>query len=170
MTDGDDGMSRTFAVRLKILSEACTGCDLCEKEYAFVRKCGKPKDIADRHDPSVASDRTIPLGCSLCELCKVVCPVDVDPSGLFLEMKKEACRRRVGTFPEHCALTAYEHHGTSRRYFYYGLPQDCDTVFFPGCTLSGPPFTYREHLRPKSWSKANVPAAVTMERTIPEKP
>ncbi|MBA4417817.1 MAG: hypothetical protein C0392_07895 [Syntrophus sp. (in: bacteria)] len=34
-------------------------------------------------------------------------------------------------------MRGYERRGTSRRYSYYGLPEGCNTVFFPGCTLSG---------------------------------
>jgi Fe-S oxidoreductase len=34
-------------------------------------------------------------------------------------------------------ILAYERRGISKRYSWYGLPEDCDTVFFPGCTLPG---------------------------------
>jgi len=123
--------------KLREVSEACTGCDVCQKECAFLRKYGKPKEIADRYNPEKKEDQGMPFECSLCGLCTAVCPWGADPSGLFLEMRRETVKRTGGDYPEHAALRAYERRGTSRRYSYYGLPTGCDTVFFPGCTLSG---------------------------------
>jgi hypothetical protein len=39
--------------------------------------------------------------------------------------------------PRHSPLIAYERRGTSRWFTFYGLPEGCDTVFFPGCALPG---------------------------------
>ena len=122
---------------LQSVLETCAGCDICRKECAFLRKYGTPKEIADRYDPSRKEDRGMPFECSLCGLCTAVCPLGVDPAGLFLAMRRETVRLGGGIFPEHTPLTDYEARGTSRRYTYYGFPEACDTVFFPGCTLSG---------------------------------
>jgi Fe-S oxidoreductase len=123
--------------KLQAVSGACIGCDLCQEECAFLRKYGKPKDIAERYDPFRKEDQRIPFECSLCGLCTAVCPKSIDPAGLFLEMRRETARRGGGDYPEHATLRSYERRGTSRAYSYYGLPKGCDTVFFPGCTLSG---------------------------------
>ena len=123
--------------KLQAVSGACIGCDLCQEECAFLRKYGKPKDIAERYDPLRKEDQGMPFECSLCELCTAVCPAGIDPAGLFLEMRRETVRHGSGNYPEHSTLKGYERRGTSRTYSYYGLPEDCDTVFFPGCTLSG---------------------------------
>lgn len=56
---------------------------------------------------------------------------------MFLEMRREAVERGQGEFAEHNVIVGYERRGTSKRYTYYALPQDCDTVLFPGCTLPG---------------------------------
>ena len=123
--------------KLQKTSYACTKCDLCQKECAFLQKYGKPKDIADRYDPSKTKDWGMPFECSLCGLCNAVCPAGIDLAGLFLEMRREAVRHGEAGFPEHAVLERYARRGTSRTYSYYGLPEGCDTVFFPGCTLSG---------------------------------
>jgi uncharacterized membrane protein YdjX (TVP38/TMEM64 family) len=52
-------------------------------------------------------------------------------------MRREKRRRDPLDYPEHAALLAYEKRGTSRRFTYYALPANCDTVFFPGCALAG---------------------------------
>jgi uncharacterized membrane protein YdjX (TVP38/TMEM64 family)/Fe-S oxidoreductase len=122
---------------LRVVSDGCTRCDLCQSECAFLKKYGKPKEIADRYDPSDKGCQTLPFECSLCSLCAAVCPVGVDPSSLFLEMRREAVRRGGGNFPEHAGLKSYERRGVSRTFSYYGLPEGCETVFFPGCALSG---------------------------------
>jgi uncharacterized membrane protein YdjX (TVP38/TMEM64 family) len=56
---------------------------------------------------------------------------------MFLEMRRETVRSGNGNYPEHSVIIGYEKRGTSRRYSYYALPEGCNTVFFPGCTLSG---------------------------------
>lgn len=130
-------ISEPLREHLRIVSDACIRCDLCQKECAFLKKYGKPGDVADRYDPGRTEDQGMPFECSLCGLCAEVCPKGLDPAELFLHMRAEAVRRGGGDFPEHAALTGYERHGTSRAYSYYGLPEGCDTVFFPGCALAG---------------------------------
>jgi uncharacterized membrane protein YdjX (TVP38/TMEM64 family)/Fe-S oxidoreductase len=145
MTDGKRGvssdsqseMNQVLREKLEAVSAACTGCDLCQKECAFLKRYGKPKAIADQYNFLRKEDRGMPFECSLCGLCTAVCPAGVDPAGLFLQMRAETVRRGEGEFTEHNALKRYEQRGTSRAYSYYGLPHGCDTVFFPGCTLSG---------------------------------
>ena len=56
---------------------------------------------------------------------------------MFLQMRCETVDRGNGSFPEHGGLLDYERRGTSKKYSFYGLPEGCDTVFFPGCTLPG---------------------------------
>ena len=56
---------------------------------------------------------------------------------MFLEMRREAVDRDEQQLSSHGRILGYEERGTSRRYSYYGLPEKCDTVLFPGCTLPG---------------------------------
>jgi Fe-S oxidoreductase len=103
----------------------------------FLRERGRPKEIADIYDPSALDQQAMPFECGLCGLCTAVCPVSADPCDLFLEMRKETIRRGGGNYPGHAVLSRYEKRGTSRTFSYYGLPEGCESVFFPGCTLSG---------------------------------
>lgn len=58
----------------------------------------------------------------------------------------DPCREHA-LFASHCKdeylqnsikkIVAYEKRGTSKRYTWYCLPANCDTVFFPGCALPG---------------------------------
>ncbi len=79
----------------------------------------------------------MPFECSLCQLCAAVCPVKINPALMFLEMRRETVKRGKGDYPEHSVILEYEKRGTSKRYTYYAFPEHCNTIFFPGCTLSG---------------------------------
>jgi len=122
---------------LEKVSETCTDCGLCRKECGFLEKYGTPKEIADRYDPGTKEGQVMPFECSLCRLCDAVCPFDVTPSEMFLEMRRESVDRGAGSFPEHTVLLDYEKRGMSKRFTWYGLPEGCRTVFFPGCALPG---------------------------------
>ncbi len=122
---------------LHSLSEKCIECTLCRKECKFLQQHGTPKQIADTFDPSSSQDLEIPFECSLCGLCSAICPVKANPAAMFLEMRREAVVQGVQLHSNYRIIFNYEKRGTSKRYSYYALPKNSDTVFFPGCTLSG---------------------------------
>lgn len=86
--------------QLAIMSEECIKCKLCQKECEFLRKYGKPKDIADSYNPSDNLFQGMPFECSLCQLCAAVCPVKINPASMFFEMRRETVRRGNGDYPE----------------------------------------------------------------------
>lgn len=130
-------VSQGLKEQILAISEKCIKCKLCEKECAFLRKYGKPKDIADAYDPADKVHQGMPFECSLCQLCAAVCPVKINSALMFLDMRRETVRRGNGNYPEHGLILGYEKRGTSQKYTYYSLPRGCDTVFFPGCSLPG---------------------------------
>ena len=119
--------------------EKCVECKLCVKECQFLKKHGTPKQIALRYDPTSMESKYLPFECSLCRLCEVVCPdkIGLNPARMFLEMRREAVKRDDTVLTKHGRILNYEKRGTSKRYSYYALPENCDTVLFPGCTLPG---------------------------------
>ena len=143
-------LKATLSSRLAEMAEHCTGCGLCVRECSFLQSYGNPKALAESFDPADGSCLTRPYECSLCELCHAVCPHGLNPAALFLEMRREAFRR-TGELAEHRVLRNYERRGTSAHYSWYALPENCDTIFFPGCALTGsrPRVTLQtyEHLR-----------------------
>ncbi|MDY6853290.1 MAG: VTT domain-containing protein [Thermodesulfobacteriota bacterium] len=122
---------------LKNISEKCINCECCQKECAFLNRYGKPKEIADTYNPFDKTCKSIAFECNLCELCAEVCPVHLNPTDMFLEMRREAMQIGNGNHREYSRILGYEKRGTSKRYTYYALPLGCDTIFFPGCTLAG---------------------------------
>ena len=126
-----------LATSLAMVATQCTRCQRCVFDCAFLKQYGDPKTIADSFNPANPAFLQIPYECSLCSHCTAVCPHGVDPKALFLEIRREAIDREEGDLPGHRALRRYEQTGTSQRYSWYGLPDGCDTVFFPGCSLTG---------------------------------
>lgn len=127
----------TLEVALGMLSETCISCGLCLESCQFLKVYGTPGSIAGSYAESGSENPMMPFECNLCGLCSSVCPKGVNPRSLFLEMRRDAVRRGKGSFPEHAALLNYEKKGTSPRFTWYGLPRNCDTIFFPGCALPG---------------------------------
>jgi uncharacterized membrane protein YdjX (TVP38/TMEM64 family)/Fe-S oxidoreductase len=130
---------------LKDIRERCTECGACTKSCAFLSHYGTPKAIATGLDFSSPRHQAIAYECSLCSLCSAVCPEKLDPFRLFLEIRRQYVDG--GHFEESAygAILGYEKRGTSPLFTWYGLPEGCDTVFFPGCTLPGtrPEVTFR---------------------------
>jgi Fe-S oxidoreductase len=98
---------------------------------------GKPGKIAAGYDPDNPAHHERAFLCSLCGLCAELCPKAADPARMFLLMRREAMRRGMDHFPQHKGLKDYEALGFWRPFSWYGLPQGCSTVFFPGCALPG---------------------------------
>jgi len=131
------GASSNLEALTREVAEKCIRCAACGKDCAFLRRCGTPGELAASYDPADKVFQSLPFECSLCQLCTAVCPVKLNPSDLFLEMRREKRRRDPLDYAEHAGLLAYEKRGTSQRFTYYAIPAHCDTVFFPGCALAG---------------------------------
>ena len=95
------GVTTSLQAELRNVSEKCTGCEACQKDCEFLRKYGKPKEIADAYDPSDKVHQAMPFECSLCGLCASVCPEKINPAAMFLEMRREKLRLSPGDYPEH---------------------------------------------------------------------
>jgi Fe-S oxidoreductase len=122
---------------LEKIAEECIECNLCVKQCAFLKKYGTPKKIARNWRRNYADAVENPFECSLCSLCTAVCPVDIDPRMMFLGMRRYIVASGKANFTKQKPLINFEKRGMSKRFSFYGLPPDCDTVLFPGCALAG---------------------------------
>ena len=118
------------------VAQHCVSCGLCQKECRYLQVNGLPIDQA-RDALAGRLEFQQLFSCSLCGLCTAVCPVDIDPAHMFSSLRREAVVNNCGTFAEHRPLVSYEKWGRSRIFAWSGLPEGCDTVFFPGCALPG---------------------------------
>lgn len=121
----------------KQIGDQCTECGACLKSCSFLTHYGTPKSIANRFDFSLAESQAIAYECSLCGLCTAFCPEKLDPASLFLEVRRLSCDAGNLDEAKYSRILGYEKKGTSKHFSWYGLPEGCDTIFFPGCTLPG---------------------------------
>jgi len=126
-----------LAAILATVRDKCINCPKCTAQCAFLKETGTPGTIANNYDPVDISWLTLPFQCHLCGLCAAVCPVNLSPVDMFLEMRREAVARGAAPLPAHKGILGYEKKGVSRKYSWYSLPEGCETVFFPGCTFAG---------------------------------
>lgn len=117
--------------------ENCNGCNLCTKECAFLEQYGNPGEIAELCKTDPDKWLLVSFECSLCGLCSAVCPKGIDPSAMFLEYRRKTVEKGKMDFSEYNMLLNYEKKGTSSKYTYYHIPENCSSVFFPGCSLPG---------------------------------
>lgn len=122
---------------IQTIAADCIGCKICVNECAFLQENGTPKEIADNWYKKTDESSARSFQCSLCGLCAAVCPKDLDPCAMFLTMRRIAVDRSQGAFKEHDTIVNYEKRGISKSLSHYYFPENCDTIFFPGCALSG---------------------------------
>ncbi|WP_051284348.1 (Fe-S)-binding protein [Desulforegula conservatrix] len=119
------------------IAEKCTECMKCVAECDFLKKYGSPKKIADSSLSGDSEYLKYSFECSLCGLCDSVCPCGLKPADMFLAMRCESVNLGIAPFKAHSPILSYEKKGTSKLFTYYSIPENCDTVFFPGCTFTG---------------------------------
>lgn len=127
-------ISASLKNQLSLVNDTCKRCELCARQCQFINEYGTPGEIAASYG---TIENFSPFECSLCTLCSTVCPFGVKPATMFLEMRREITRKSETLPSTYNIIRNYERRGVSPQFSYYGLPEGCDTVFFPGCTLPG---------------------------------
>ncbi len=130
-----DQTERVLSIAL--IAEECVNCGICVQECAFLQEYGSPRQLASRWLGAKEGIHTYSFECSLCGLCSGVCPKGLDPSAMFLSMRRELVSRGAGALRQHKTIRAYEKRGSSTLFSWYYFPDNCQTVFFPGCALPG---------------------------------
>jgi Fe-S oxidoreductase len=138
------------AALLMDIARRCTECGACVRQCGFLKQHGSPGSIAALFIET-ASHRQLAYACSLCGLCTVVCPEQLDPCRLFLDIRRQQVSAGAFNPRPYRALLFYERLGMSGLFSWFSLPKGCTTVFFPGCALPGtrPTVTLRmfQHLQ-----------------------
>ncbi len=120
------------------IAQKCVNCGICVKECAFLQEYGSPQNLAiDWLGDRDKKNKKYSFECSLCGLCHGVCPKDLDPSAMFLAMRRELVAEDAGTFKQHKTIRSYEKRGSSSLFSWFYFPNNCDTVLFPGCAFPG---------------------------------
>ncbi|VFQ42845.1 alpha-helical ferredoxin [Desulfoluna butyratoxydans] len=151
------GSLRSFSDPSQSILPRCTGCGKCRVGCAFLKEHGSPLEIRELLETRPEEALRLAFLCSLCGLCTAVCPEGADPAAFFLALRREAAESGKVDLSPYTRLLAYEARGVSRRFTWAHLPEGCDTIFFPGCGLSGT----RSHKTFRVWQyiREQVPQA-----------
>ncbi|PHR26711.1 MAG: hypothetical protein COA36_11230 [Desulfotalea sp.] len=120
---------------INVVAQECNGCRACMEECLFLREQGTPGLIATKALRN--GDDHPAFSCSLCQLCTQICPQQLPIAQMFLDLRRQAVSNDRNILKSYRPLRFYEALGGSSLLKQYFIPKDCDTVFFPGCTLPG---------------------------------
>ncbi|MEZ0329102.1 MAG: VTT domain-containing protein [Dissulfuribacterales bacterium] len=131
----DSGLTPDARIFAEKIAKDCVECGLCQKDCAFLKGFKSPREMAvnalvGKLDESTAFE------CSLCGLCQALCPKGLETDRWMLELRRIAHKKGI-IFSEHNVIRGYEKRGVSPLFTFYALPANCETVFFPGCSLPG---------------------------------
>lgn len=131
----EPGLTPDAQIFAEKIAKECVECGLCQKDCAFLKGFKSPREMAVDSLMNKL-DETVAFECSLCGLCQAVCPKGLETGRWMLELRRIAHKKGV-RFSEHNVIRNYEKRGVSPLFSYYALPNNCDTIFFPGCSLPG---------------------------------
>ncbi|MEJ2136643.1 MAG: (Fe-S)-binding protein [Desulfofustis sp.] len=121
---------------LATIIDDCTECGGCVRQCAFLRRYGNPLQLATQYREGTLSPEVI-YSCSLCRLCDVHCPEALNISEMLWLLRCRLVEEGRGPLKQHRRILNYEKIGLSSLFQFTGIPDKCDTVFYPGCALVG---------------------------------
>ncbi|MFO8010173.1 MAG: (Fe-S)-binding protein [Dehalococcoidia bacterium] len=122
--------------------ENCLDCGICVDNCEFLsRYCQSPRELAERYETDHFHEKPhIPYCCSLCDLCEAQCSEELNVGRMCLQARKTLVEEGVAPLTPHKIVKREQDWDLSDE-FTLAVPnpekQRSETVFFPGCHLSG---------------------------------
>lgn len=120
---------------ITVVAKECHRCGDCQVGCTFLQKYGHPGEIAEQFLSGVAQHLETGFFCSLCTLCESNCPKKLPIAEMMLELRRNAVVQGHGKLKEHRPLRIFQTISNLPLFISYRLPENCDTIFFPGCAL-----------------------------------
>lgn len=135
------GFSREEATKE---AERCLQCEckVCVRECELLHRLGEtPRDLAAKLKAGYfKEDSLAPYLCSVCDLCKRVCPNELSLGEMFMEVREEMVASGIGPLKQHQFVRRDQKWSASDSVI-LAQPDPrtgrCERAFFPGCGLSG---------------------------------
>ncbi len=125
-------------------AERCLECQCkqCTTVCEFLKREGiTPHELAARFKAGYYRDNPLtPYLCSVCDLCKTVCPQELSIGDMCMEMREEMVTSGLGPLQGHKLVQKDQEWSTSDAVVLAQPDPNtgrCDRIFFPGCGLSG---------------------------------
>jgi len=125
----------TVSALAEEIAENCRQCRKCMAECNFLSINGPPGKLSGKYPQEPQQLRRLAYSCSLCGLCSKVCPSRLNPTEMFLALRRESIRLGETDLRKYRRLLSFERAGGSRLIRTLSLPAGCTSVFFPGCAL-----------------------------------
>ena len=127
---GDQRGAKKAESETKQFLDRCTSCGACSNVCTLLSTSGAPDTVISRGDQNV-------FLCTNCGACNSVCPSGLNPSDALLWTKHRLLM--AGQVSDRisksvCAARRYAGWGRSFPFTYYS---SAETVFWPGCSLTG---------------------------------
>ena len=114
-------------------------CGLCTAECDFLAKhCDVPRQLALKFRDGASDHLEVAYSCTLCGLCREVCPVDLDTGEMMLEARRHAVRAGRGPLRRHRREIRFFRWGVSATFCLAVAEPGRRTarrLFFTGCAL-----------------------------------
>ncbi|HAS90014.1 MAG TPA: (Fe-S)-binding protein [Desulfovibrio sp.] len=131
-------ISKQLKKELQHVADECIDCGKCMSHCRFLAESGSPVSIALRalsSDEEADQAAIRSYACSVCGLCSAVCPVAAEPEHMFKELRNHAQANAIFRLEKCDPILNYERLGQRFPFNAEFIPENCTTVFFPGCTL-----------------------------------
>jgi len=116
--------------RINEFLKHCAACKRCKRVCPFLETYGTPEEII------IGKPEKVFL-CSNCKACDTVCKENLNPSDTFFEMKSTLLRSGRAPDTIRNALNSAQGFAIRGHKFPFSYYPSTDTVFWPGCGLSG---------------------------------
>jgi Fe-S oxidoreductase len=122
--------------------DACIECGICMEDCEFLSKyCESPKELAEKFSSGYFREKPmIPYSCSLCDLCQVLCPEELNIGKMCMELREKMVREGLGPLRSHKLVERDQEFVLSDSFSLVmsdPAVKECRQVFFPGCNLAG---------------------------------
>ncbi|MGV8981301.1 (Fe-S)-binding protein [Clostridium sp.] len=133
-------LSSEMLERANTIYSECIGCKKCMKNCIMLDSyCITPKELFGGIIKSGEMDVKIPYSCNLCNLCKEVCPKNIDQKEFFLELRRDVFKNHKKAIkPLGYRVVKFHQKNSFSKVFSTSTKKMeivSNVAFIPGCSL-----------------------------------
>lgn len=120
------------------ISGKCVECGICANSCMLLKNsCNSPKKYFEKVLQQGIQDTLVPYSCSTCDLCRKVCPKNLNIKDAFKAIRQAIVISNNGNSQIKGHRAVHFHQKLSHcNLFKYSPREKCRVLFLPGCSLS----------------------------------